>query len=582
MSSDTTQLIKDKLDIVDFLKQYIELKPSGKNYKANCPFHKEKTPSFMVSPERQSWHCFGSCSEGGDIIKFLMKYENLEFYDALKVLAEKAGVEIQTSGDRDFKSYNSLYKVMEAAKDFFKANLNASPKVLAYLKERGLKEETIKEFELGLAPDTSDSLTKHLLKLGYNILDIERAGLALKTERGTYWDRFRSRAMFPIYNHFGKVVAFTGRILPGNDNPNVGKYVNSPETPIFQKSKILYGFSKTKNDIRDAGVAVIVEGQMDFLMMWQDGIKNVVASSGTALTADHLKVLRRLADELIFSFDADEAGEHASERAIDLAGENDFSVRLLIIEDPKLKDPADIVKHKPGMAKELIDKSKIAMEYFFHKYLKNKNLDLKSKKNNLRIVLGKIKSLASPIDRGHWLKELAHLAKIDEQVLSEEMEMMAVKSLIRNLESKTSVEVEEKLSRRELISQRLFGILLHIKDDLKVLEEHLKYFPEQYHSLYKNFLSKEVKDAKNELSDLMSAISLRFSFENQNIDKEDLQKETKNLLRELKIEYLKEKCQEVSELIRRLEIDGDEKSLEKAMLEYSILSKELEMSKSKL
>src|SRR3989344_9642742 len=147
--SDTAQLVKDKIDIVDFLRQYVELKPAGKNYKANCPFHKEKTPSFMVSPERQSWHCFGSCSEGGDVIKFLMKYENLEFYDALKVLAEKAGVEIQQSGDRDFKSYNSLYKAMEAAKDFFKTNLNASPKVLAYLKERGLNDETIKEFELG-------------------------------------------------------------------------------------------------------------------------------------------------------------------------------------------------------------------------------------------------------------------------------------------------------------------------------------------------------------------------------------------------------------------------------------------------
>ena len=190
--------------------------------------------------------------------------------------------------------------------------------------------------------------------------------------------------------------------------------------------------------------------------------------------------------------------------------------------------------------------------------------------------MGKIKSLASPIDRGHWLKELAHLAKIDEQVLSEEMEMMVVKSLARNLESKASVEPEEKLSRRELISQRLFGILLHIKDDLKVLEEHLKYFPEQYHSLYKNFLSVEVKDAKNELSDLMSAISLRFSFENQDIEKEDLRKEIKNLLRELKIDYLKEKRQEISELIRKLEIDGDEKNLEKAMLEFDVITKELQ------
>ena len=170
--SDTPQLIKDRLDIVDFLKQYLELKPSGKNYKANCPFHREKTPSFMVSPERQSWHCFGACNEGGDAISFLMKYENLEFYDALKVLAEKTGVEIQSAGDRDFKSYNALYKVTDAAKEFFKSQLVNSAVAKKYLEERGLKETTIQEFELGVAPDGSDVLTRHLLKQGYAITDI--------------------------------------------------------------------------------------------------------------------------------------------------------------------------------------------------------------------------------------------------------------------------------------------------------------------------------------------------------------------------------------------------------------------------
>src|SRR3989344_711085 len=239
MASDTAQLIKEKLDIVDFLRNYLELKPAGKNFKARCPFHQEKTPSFMVSPERQTWHCFGTCGEGGDIIKFLMKYENLEFYDALKILAEKAGVELRSNGDRDFQSTNNLYRVMEEAKNFFKENLARADKVREYLKDRGLNQETIEEFEIGVAMDGSDLLTKHLIKKGFNIQDIEKAGLALKTERGTYWDRFRARIMFPIFNHVGKVVAFTGRVLPGNDHTNIGKYVNSPETPIFQKSKVL-------------------------------------------------------------------------------------------------------------------------------------------------------------------------------------------------------------------------------------------------------------------------------------------------------------------------------------------------------
>ena len=580
MPSDTAQIIKDKLDIVDFLRKYIELKPAGKNFKARCPFHKEKTPSFMVSPERQSWHCFGSCNEGGDIIKFLMKYENLEFYDALKILAEKAGVDIRSSDNRDFKSHNSLYIVMEAAKEFFKANLSKAPAVKNYLKERGLKEETINEFDLGFALETSDSLTRHLLKLGYNIADIEKAGLTVKTERGTYWDRFRSRVMFPIYNHFGKVVAFTGRILPGNENLNVGKYVNSPETPIFQKSKILYGFHRTKNDIRELKTAVLVEGQMDFLMMWQDGGKNVVATSGTALTPDHLAVLRRIADELILSFDFDEAGQIAVERAIDLAGTHDFSVKILVIDDSKLKDPADIVKAKAGMIKELMFQAKPAMEYYFHKYIKNIPPDIKSKKQNLRIVISKIKGLSSPIDRGHWLKELAAVVKIEERILAEEMEMLAVMtSPDKEVSSKLDEGSAQKLSRRDIISQRLLGVMLHLKNDLQVLEEHLKYFPEQHLHIYKNIFSAGLPSQESQpgdLKDLMNVISLRFSFENQNFEVEDLKKEMGNLLRELKVEYLKEKRQEISNLIRKLEESGDEKNLQEALQEFDIISKELQ------
>ena len=580
MSSDTAQLIKDKLDIVDFLKQYVELKPAGKNFKARCPFHKEKSPSFMVSPERQSWHCFGSCSEGGDIIKFLMKYENLEFYEALKILAEKAGVELRTSGDRDFNATNNLYKVMEAAKNFFKENLTKSHFVNEYLKERGLKEETIREFELGLAPDGSDVLTGHLLKLGYNIADIEKAGLALRTERGTYWDRFRSRVMFPIYNHVGKTIAFTGRILPGNNNENVGKYVNSPETPIFQKSKILYGFHKTKNDIREVKSAVVVEGQMDFLMAWQDGVKNVVASSGTALTPDHLTALHRLADELTLSFDSDEAGQLAAERSIDLANSQDFSVKLLIIDDPKLKDPADVAKANPGMLKKLVENSKSAMEYYLHRYIKNIPSDLKLKKKNLRIMLSKIKSLSSPIDKNHWLKELSSLVRIDEKILAEEMEMLkdapVLNKILENPDS--AKEIEQKLSRREMLSQRILGLILHLKNDLKELEKHLGYFPEQYLNIYKKLTDKESENRQSDLDEIMNVISLRFSFENQNFDAESLQKETQNLLRELKVEYLREKMREMHNLIQKLQSDGDDKSSDEALKEYNALSKELQSS----
>ncbi|MBI4992109.1 MAG: DNA primase [Candidatus Harrisonbacteria bacterium] len=577
MSSDTAQLIKEKLDIVDFLRPYVQLKPAGKNMKACCPFHKEKTPSFMVSPERQSWHCFGACNEGGDIIKFLMKYENLEFYDALKVLAEKAGVDIKTSGNRDFKSYNSLYAVMEAAKNFFRSNLVKSDLVRNYLRERGLKDETVQEFEIGFAADGSDILTHHLLKLGYNILDIEKAGLAIKTERGTYWDRFRGRIMFPIYNHFGKVVAFTGRILPGNNNPNVGKYVNSPETPVFQKSKILYGFHRTKSDIREAKTAVLVEGQMDFLMVWQDGIKNAVATSGTALTQDHLAVLRRLADEVVLSFDADLAGQIAAERSIDLAGAHDFAVKLLVIEDAKFKDPADVVREQPGKIKDLLGGAKSAMDYYFYKYFNNASTDIKAKKQNLRVVLAKIKNLSSPIERSHWLNQLSKIARIDERVLAEEMEILTPAGVAEAIvpAGAPAVSVSQKLSRRELISQRLLGVMLHLQNDMQTIEDHLKYFPEQYLTIYRDLLLNKGVNVSSDLGDFMNSISLRFSFENQDFDVENLKKEMRNLLRELRVEYLKDKRQEISDLIKILEGEGDENKLQAAMREFANISKEL-------
>ncbi|NCN52897.1 DNA primase [Candidatus Wolfebacteria bacterium] len=570
--SDSTQLIKEKLDIVDFIKKYVELKPAGKNFKGVCPFHKEKTPSFMVSPERQSWHCFGSCGEGGDIIKFLMKYENIEFFDALKILAEKTGVELKNSNS-DFKSYNNLYNVMNEAKEFFKKNLFQSRVALDYLKERGLKEETVRIFELGLASDNPDILTRHLLSKGFKIEEIEKAGLNIKTERGTYWDRFRSRLMFPIHNHLGKTVAFTGRIMPGNEHLKVGKYVNSPETPIFRKSKVLYGFFNTKNDIRDTNTAVLVEGQMDFLMMWQDGVKNVVATSGTALTEEHLKALRRFADELILSFDSDEAGQKAAERAIDLAGANDFSVKLLVLEDENTKDPADMVKDNPGKIKEMLQGAKSARDYYFYKYITKTADDPKTKKQNIRIILTKIKNLSSAIDRDDWLKALSKLAKIDENVLSEEMDRISITrpKEIRDVDLNIP---SEGLSRLDVVIQRLFGVLLY-RDKLDKAKDYVKYFPARYAKVYENLLSHKKGQVSDGLAETMDMINLRFSFENQDLDDSKIDKEIDLLLKESKKEGIKERQRQMMKSIEILEDGEDEKELEKIKKNYRSLTEEL-------
>src|SRR3989344_1576897 len=243
--SSPVEEIKQKLDIVEFLRGYLTVQPAGKNFKANCPFHKEKTPSFMISPERQSWHCFG-CGIGGDVFRFTMRYENVEFGEALRILADKAGIELRRLNPAEYKYTGLLYELNQLAKEFFRKELENSAEAKKYLLERGLKQETINEFEIGWAPNKPEALTFHLLSMNYRPEDMVQAGLSFKTDRGAQIDRFRGRIMFPIHNHLGKVVGFTGRILPQFDNGQTGKYVNSPETPIFNKSKLLYGFWKSK------------------------------------------------------------------------------------------------------------------------------------------------------------------------------------------------------------------------------------------------------------------------------------------------------------------------------------------------
>ena len=219
-----SEQIKEKLDIVEFIRSYIQIFPAGRNFKAVCPFHKEKTPSFIVSPERQTWHCFGACSEGGDIFKFLMKYENLEFYEALKILAEKAGIEFKKISSFEQRQFDVLYDINDSARNFFKNNLRVNKEALEYLQSRGLREETIEEFELGFALPDFDKLTLYLLKSGFAVKDIERAGINFKTEKGSYVDRFRGRIMFPIFSHTGKNIGFSARILTRFANGHVGKF----------------------------------------------------------------------------------------------------------------------------------------------------------------------------------------------------------------------------------------------------------------------------------------------------------------------------------------------------------------------
>lgn len=580
------QEIKDKIDIVEFIRPYVNLHPSGKNFKACCPFHKEKTPSFIVSPERQTWHCFGACAEGGDIFKFVMKHDNLEFYEALKFLAEKAGIELKKFSPADQRQFGILYDINDSAKKFFQNQLNLSKdlptgqtEAIDYLTSRGLKKETIEEFEVGFAPQGFDNLTVYLINAGYDVRDIERAGLNFKSERGGYIDRFRGRIMFPIYNHFGKTIGFSGRILPQYDTGESGKYINSPETPIFNKSKILYGFYKSKNFIKGKKEAVLVEGQMDFLMSWQDEMKNVAATSGTALTPDHLIVLKRFTDKIIFCFDNDKAGIKAAERSIDLAQSRDFNVKLLILED--YKDPADAVKHKPGIMNKLAEKAKFAMEFYFDRYLfKNLKIDLSEFKNNIRVVLGKIKILASAIERQHWLRELALKTRVKEEALAEEMEQLKIiypsflknNEYISNFNNIRNNQSIVQMTRIELIAQKLVGLLTINEELHSCAEDFLDYLPEHYSAIARSLIGK-VRLENEEHNNLLTMISFKTSFEFQILDKEKISREFQELVLQLRLEHLRDKRQKLVNALKDAENNGDQKNIEALLREFDGISK---------
>ncbi|HNX10887.1 MAG TPA: DNA primase, partial [bacterium] len=332
--------IKSKLDITEVLGEYINLRPAGSNLRALCPFHHEKTPSFMVSPEKQIWHCFG-CQKGGDIFGFVMEMEGLNFVEALKQLAHKAGVTLQKNDWEDSSKRNKLIDVLSAAKEFYQRQMLGNNNIKNYLKGRGLDEKSVKEWQVGYSPNSFDDLINHLKKKGYSDEDIFLSGLSQKKEgAGRYFNRFRDRIMFPINDAAGLTVGFTARVNPQTVNPEMekmGKYINTPQTAVYDKSRVLFGLDKARREIKDQDLAIVVEGQMDAITSQSRGFKNTVASSGTALTFGQVKLLKRYTNNLALAFDADAAGQIAADRGIVEALAQEMNVKIIII--PQGKDP---------------------------------------------------------------------------------------------------------------------------------------------------------------------------------------------------------------------------------------------------
>ena len=454
--------IKSRLNIVDVLGEYIRLDKAGANWRAVCPFHNEKTPSFMVSEEKQIWHCFG-CQKGGDIFGFVMEMEGLEFREALKMLAEKAGVKLQSYNPQKAEEKNRILEILEWATKFFEVQLwkgEGQKKVIGYLKERGLNDEIIKEFRLGYAPSGWRNILDFLIKRGYKIEEIARTGLLVKKDNHSdYYDRFRDRIIFPITDYSGKVLGYSARVSPGGDESQA-KYVNTPETEVYHKSKILYGIDKAKSEIKKADEVLLVEGNMDVIASNQAGIKNVVAVSGTALTIDQIGILKRYTKNIKMFFDMDNAGEQATKKSVKLCLANGLSVKIVSLSQGK--DAADMAKDSPEGLKKNVVEAKPVMEYFFQRTFEkfNKN-NIDDKKKITADLLEIISILENEVEKSHWIKKLADELEVSELALTDELKKANLKDKARTFKkADNETDAKKPINQREILTQEIIGLML--------------------------------------------------------------------------------------------------------------------------
>jgi DNA primase len=479
--------IKGRLDIVDIVSEYIPLKPGGSGaFKANCPFHQEKTPSFYISRPRQTWHCFG-CDQGGDLISFVMKMEGMEFREALELLAQKAGVTLPAFDGEKASQKKRIHEVNELTVKFFKSTLESSPEAeeaRAYVKKRGIDDLTGDIFGIGYAPESWDKLSLFLNSKGVSEQEMIAAGVVGKSERGPgVYDRFRNRIMFPIFDVHGNGVGFTGRVL---GETKEAKYVNTPETTAYRKSAVLYGLDKAKGEIRRDDLAVIVEGNMDVVSSHQFGVTNVVAASGTALTSEQLTLLKRFTNNLAIAFDQDNAGNAATLRGLDLARAQDFNIKIITLPPEAGKDPDEAVRKDPQLWKDAIKNAVGIMDWVYRNAFRNRHAEKpEDKKLIARDVLIEIKRIADPIEKDHWIKKLAKDLDASEGALREALEKTkqpVIPSNARNLSREGSLDFarDDAEKKGTTLEYRVCASIISRYDILKQAIEVEKVLPSDF------------------------------------------------------------------------------------------------------
>lgn len=570
--------IKNRLDIAEVIQGYLKLQKAGAYWKGLCPFHNEKTPSFMVTPARQMWHCFG-CGEGGDIFSFVSKMEGLEFADALRMLAEKAGVKLKKQDPQLNSQRKRLYEITELAAKFFERQLESKSGQLAmaYLKDRGVAENFMSDFRLGWAPDSWQSLRNFLNAEGYDDKEITSAGLAVESQesKNKYHDRFRHRIMFPIADGQGQVVGFTGRIFDKVKGKTVhedaGKYVNTPNTLLYDKSQVLYGLDKARGTIRNAG-CILVEGTLDVLMSHQAGVKNVVATCGTAFGPAHARIIKRYTDRLMLAFDADEAGDTALKKGVVTALAAGLGVEAVLIPAGH-KDTADVVKHSPELWQKQAAASVPYLAHLINRSLQDYSGALENKKTVTAAVLPFIKNIVSPLERDYWLEELSRKIAVEKAVLSLEL-----KRLPASFEEKTVDAVPSESKSGELkgikgLRQEEYLLSLLIRyPDLKrhMGEAELELFSQP--KLLKLARGLEANSGAEIPAAESSVVLMSEMLADFNIDPEA---EFAQTLKSLKKNRLQSQLKLIQADIKKAEVEGDREALELLVKEFSGLTQEL-------
>lgn len=589
---DELSQIRQKIDIVTFISEYLPLKKAGRNFRVTCPFHGERTPSFIVSPERQIFHCFG-CGVGGDIFTFLMKYENLEFPEALRILAQRAGVELKK---RPFdtklsKNKEKLYEINHLASEFYHYLLISHPSgkpALSYLKNRGISEGAIKTFKLGFVPNLRDALIKFLLKKKYLLSELSEAGLVIKGERD-YIDKFRNRIIFPLEDHRGNIVGFSGRIL--TEGSEIAKYMNTPETLIYHKGDLLYGLVQNKGEIKKEDRVIVVEGEFDVIQSFQEGVRNVVAIKGTALTPNQASLIGRFTENISLCLDQDSAGELANKKSIEILEEAGFQIG--IIKLPAGKDPDENLRKNPALFKRAIKNPMPIYDFILESAVSHFDpKEVSGKKKISNEVIPFLAKIQNEIIKNHYLKKLAQVLEVSEEAILKEInkiERTSPPSAVDSLSGQAA-----KKDREEVLMEYLLALFIQsptpktfLPQIRKILEENLLKSP-LYQKIFQKleeFLQKEKfsiqKFVDCVLSELVPAIDRSFLlFLPPDLSEEGYLLEVEKTIKNLKVLLLRKKMQEAGKKIKIAEGTENERELTLLKENFGKLTTELSSHQS--